>query len=792
MNMRGVDSAELDVAPYIPAFRTGDVNCEGGNWDFPRAVTVTPVDDDVESPQRTFTISHAVWDNDGGTPVEDTETPKVRVTVYDNDPPGYWVSISDGSGAIEGSNVTFTLTRYSEDMTQPLTVNVSLSETGSMLSGSRSRSAEFAANVATSTLMVETADDDLDENNSEIKATIRAPSGYVISGRPWDTATARDNDFAVYGLSVDPDTIAEGERSTVKVYITNGVTIGDNQTFTLDFTDSTAAADYRVSAETLTLRARQSEVTATVTAVDDPDYEPAEVVRVLARHGTRTIGSKTITIEASDLDAPQPAWSGTLTVGVNSNNNGYDSSPSFGSLTPATFMVDGTTYTVDHLYLNTTDSTLLFGTNSNLSTDFVLELDGQEFRPSGASGTLRAYEWDAPSLNWSNGQTVAVKLDVFDPMLSGVTMTEVTEVAPFTATANVATVNANGSVIYLRYRSAGSSSWSNPNPSMITFMPGLTSVTFGLTGLTDTTVYEVQASLVSPFPTDGVGVVSTTFTAGTPPRRPPTGGGGTPPVAVDSCVTELGALTGEVSRTSAWADDCDSANRSGSYARFYTFTLSQEMEATIDLTSDEDTYLYVLQGTGSGGTVEEENDDIVSGNSNSQIVATLAAGAYTIEATTNTVGATGSFTLAIAVVDILSVSVSRAAGSEDVPVRPGSPVSLTATFSRPVSGFAIDDITVENGAVSNFAGSGAVYTFDATPNAIGEVTVEIPAVAAEDADGNGNKASLRFLLGIAYDDDGDGDINRAEAISAIRDYFSGGLTRALVIAVIRLYFSGAG
>ena len=136
-----------------------------------------------------------------------------------------------------------------------------------------------------------------------------------------------------------------------------------------------------------------------------------------------------------------------------------------------------------------------------------------------------------------------------------------------------------------------------------------------------------------------------------------------------------------------------------------------------------------------------------------------------------------------------SISVSRAAGSEDTKVRPGSPVSLTATFSRPVSGFTIDDITVGNGAVSNFAGSGAVHTFDVTPNAIGEVTVDIAAGVAQDADGNGNAATPRFSLGITYDDDDDGGINKAEAIAAIRDYFKGLITKAQAIAVIRLYFA---
>ena len=92
-----------------------------------------------------------------------------------------------------------------------------------------------------------------------------------------------------------------------------------------------------------------------------------------------------------------------------------------------------------------------------------------------------------------------------------------------------------------------------------------------------------------------------------------------------------------------------------------------------------------------------------------------------------------------------------------------------------------------NGAVSNFAGSGAVHTFDVTPNAIGEVTVDIAAGVAQDADGNGNAATPRFSLGITYDDDG--GINKAEAIAAIRDYFKGLITKAQAIAVIRLYFA---
>ena len=144
--------------------------------------------------------------------------------------------------------------------------------------------------------------------------------------------------------------------------------------------------------------------------------------------------------------------------------------------------------------------------------------------------------------------------------------------------------------------------------------------------------------------------------------------------------------------------------------------------------------------------------------------------------------------LTITVGALPAVSVSRAAGGEDTKVRPGSPVSLTATFSRPVSGFVVEDISVAKGSAGNFAGSGAVYTLDVTPNAIGEVTVDIAAGVAEDADGKGNAAGY-LSLGITYDDDGDGAISRNEAIAAITDYFADRITRDEVLGVITLYFA---
>ena len=126
-------------------------------------------------------------------------------------------------------------------------------------------------------------------------------------------------------------------------------------------------------------------------------------------------------------------------------------------------------------------------------------------------------------------------------------------------------------------------------------------------------------------------------------------------------------------------------------------------------------------------------------------------------------------------------------------VRIDSPIPVTAAFSEPVSGFTIEDISVVNGSVGSLVGSNgdSVYTFDVTPNAIGDVTVYVAAAVAEDGDGNANTAAVQLSLGIPYDDDRDGAISRDEVITAIGDYlFSGLLARDQVIELIALYLFG--
>ena len=88
----------------------------------------------------------------------------------------------------------------------------------------------------------------------------------------------------------------------------------------------------------------------------------------------------------------------------------------------------------------------------------------------------------------------------------------------------------------------------------------------------------------------------------------------------------------------------------------------------------------------------------------------------------------------------------RTAPSVNLTTSASSPTNLsaipfTATFSEAVTGFTAGDITVTNGTVQNFSGSGTTYTFEVVPTADGVVTVSIAANVAQDAAGNGNTAS---------------------------------------------------
>ena len=146
----------------------------------------------------------------------------------------------------------------------------------------------------------------------------------------------------------------------------------------------------------------------------------------------------------------------------------------------------------------------------------------------------------------------------------------------------------------------------------------------------------------------------------------------TPQPGSDDCLASIGTPNGTVSRDGAWSSGCASANRSNRYARFYSFSLDQQADVQIDLTSATDTYLFLLQGSGTDGTIIERDDDGGPTGYDSRITQALSPGSYTIEATTYGSRRTGNFTLTLQV-----------DGGSTQPTNTPTPTSIPTPTPRP-------------------------------------------------------------------------------------------------------------
>ena len=74
------------------------------------------------------------------------------------------------------------------------------------------------------------------------------------------------------------------------------------------------------------------------------------------------------------------------------------------------------------------------------------------------------------------------------------------------------------------------------------------------------------------------------------------------------------------------------------------------------------------------------------------------------------------------------------------------PFDVSITFSEPVTGFEQRDVTISNGSVTAFLGSGANYVALIKPESSGTVTLDVAADVAEDALGNGNTAADQYSV----------------------------------------------
>ena len=220
------------------------------------------------------------------------------------------------------------------------------------------------------------------------------------------------------------------------------------------------------------------------------------------------------------------------------------------------------------------------------------------------------------------------------------------------------------------------------------------------------------------------------------------------PTPADPCVE---ALTADGTYDGQWATGCDSQAPGRGHARYYTFTLAAESEVTITLTrtsGDADTYLYLRQGENAqSGTALHENDDD-GGTSRSQITATLAAGAFTIEATTFEAGQTGGFTLTVASQPITDApEIPRTGPVDDCPEAIGSVNGIVSRSGSWAEGCYARQYTFSTSAFMRVSArlesaDADTFLYLLRGDADGEVIASNDLVASE----SGSASSVTFLL----------------------------------------------
>ncbi len=143
--------------------------------------------------------------------------------------------------------------------------------------------------------------------------------------------------------------------------------------------------------------------------------DEGKVIKVRVRFADDAGNEETLTSAATEASLSSEhvvAWSAIMTAERVDQGYGYSTyARKAGSLSPASFNVDGTTYAVNMVE---TWGWMYIGVDRELPFDFVLELNGVRFASNDASLASytygNVYRWARTALSWRDGDTVAVRL----------------------------------------------------------------------------------------------------------------------------------------------------------------------------------------------------------------------------------------------------------------------------------------------------------------------------------------------------------------------------------------------
>ena len=285
------------------------------NWNIAQTVMVT-TETDADSDNDTATITHTVAGADYGD--NNVTASEVMVTVSEIALPSVTIAAS-ASPVSEGAAAVFILTRTGDNTTNALTVSVTVTQNGEVISGTSPTSVTFDAGATTARLGISTDDDNVDEDAGKVTVMVAMdsanPATYLLGDPATATATVavEDNDARpVVTLSRSPDTITEAAgMSEIRAMLSNPSAVETRVTVSVP-ADVLGAVELDVNPPVLVIPAGMTDSAnaVTLTAVDN-DVEASEDLSVtVSGMAVNTVGVTgpvpvTLTItEDDDTTAP--------------------------------------------------------------------------------------------------------------------------------------------------------------------------------------------------------------------------------------------------------------------------------------------------------------------------------------------------------------------------------------------------------------------------------------------------------------------------------------------------------
>ena len=225
-------------------------------------------------------------------------------------PPPSEVTITAGVNSVdEGAEVTFLL-RRSGVAAEPLTVLLEVAETGSVIRGAPPTSASFAAGAEETAVTVSTADDELDEPDLEIVATLLDGDGYTLAGDYSATVQVRDNDAAPV-LEIAGASAPEGAGElTFAAVLVGRTTMSVEVEWSTSGGTAAPDADYAAAGGVLTLEPGVRSAGIVVPVRDDALYEENETftVNLVRPKNVRLAGSAASATGVIENDDAAPVF----------------------------------------------------------------------------------------------------------------------------------------------------------------------------------------------------------------------------------------------------------------------------------------------------------------------------------------------------------------------------------------------------------------------------------------------------------------------------------------------------